>query len=293
MLRLSLLLVGSAACAEAAGDRAHVLLVTTTTVEDSGLLDELIAAYDAGQSEYRLITTAVGSGAALEIGRRGDATVLLTHDPVGERAFAAAGHAVEQGPVMENEFVVAGPPADPAGLAGGEDAVAAFRRIGNAGAPFVSRGDSSGTHRKEGSLWRAAGLEPWSSRPGWYIEAGSGMATTLHLASDRQAYVLTDRATLRHLGPILSLTELVRGDEELRNPYAYSLPARSPDPVAARHFIEWLTGAGQVVIARYGVERFGEPLFRPTATRADTVAVESAAPDPAAAGSRSGGDTSG
>lgn len=262
---IALLLTGSAACADSSEARERILLVTTTTVEDSGLLDALVASYGAAQDRYQLVTTAMASGAALEIGRRGDATVLVTHDPAGEAALLEAGHAIEQGPVMENDFVVAGPPADPARVAAAADAVAAFRLIGRSGSPFVSRGDESGTHRKERALWAAAGAAPWNDRPARYIEAGSGMAQTLQLASGREAYVLTDAPTLLHLDARLSLVPLVEDGERLRNPYTYTIPSRSPDTAAARDIVAWITGPGQDVIAAYGTDRSGEPWFRPTA----------------------------
>lgn len=259
-----LLLVG---CAPPA-DRTRVLLVTTTTVEGSGLLDTLVAAYHASQDRYRLATTAVGTGAALELGRRGDADLLLTHDPTGEAAFMEAGYGTLQGPVMHNEFVLAGPTGDPAGIRGSTDLAEAMGAIAGADAPFVSRGDESGTHRKELDLRRRAGIAtsaeaPWSS----YIESGSGMAETLRIADQRQAYVLTDLGTFRHLAGGLELDILARGDPPEPNPYQYTVPAEQAHPRAARHFLDWLLGPGQDVIAAWGADRYGEPLFRPAGER--------------------------
>ena len=158
----------AAACGGNGGDGEQApqrtLLVTTTTVESSGLLDELVTADHAAQDAYRLSVTAVGSGAALELGRRGDADLLVTHDPIGEAAFMEEGHGAAQGPLMENEFIVVGPPADPAGVRGMTDLAAALDRIAGAGAPFVSRGDESGTHRRERQLWSRAARAPWESR---------------------------------------------------------------------------------------------------------------------------------
>jgi tungstate transport system substrate-binding protein len=244
-----------------AGER--VLLVTTHSVEDSGLLEALTAAFHDAHPELRLVTTAVGSGAALEMGRRGDADLLLTHDPVGEARFMAEGHGTDLAPVMENCFLLVGPTADPAGVGGSTDAVAAFQMVARSGARFLSRGDDSGTHQKERQLWRAAGLEPWSTRPAWYVEAGLGMGETLQTGSQLDAYLLTDRATYRHLRHVLHLVPLVEDDPLFYNPYSYVIPRRQRNPEGARVVADWLTGPGQAVIADYGAEDYGEPLFRP------------------------------
>jgi tungstate transport system substrate-binding protein len=261
LLLLSGLLV-LAGCPGANRGGERVLLVTTHSVEDSGLLEALTAAFQADHPELRVMTTAVGSGAALEMGRRGDADVLLTHDPAGEASFMAAGAGVEQGPVMENDFVLVGPPGDPAGIRGERDAVRALRAIAAAEATFLSRGDDSGTHRKERALWREAGLEPWAARPAWYREAGLGMAETLQTGTQLRAYLITDEATYRHLQRIVRLDVLVASDPRLDNPYAYTLPRRQRNPEGARALANWLVGPGQEVIARYGVDRYDRPLFR-------------------------------
>ena len=257
-----------AGCAEGAPERERVLLVTTTSVEASGLLNEVLEAYHAAQDRYRLAPTAVGSGAALEMGKRGDADVLVTHDPAGERAFAEGGFAAEQGRVMMNRFLIAGPAADPAGVAGAGGPEAALRGIADAGARFVSRGDDSGTHTRERELWRAAGLAPWEGRPDWYVEAGTGMGETLQMAGQLGAYTLTDRGTFLHLRGSLDLRPLLERGSMLENHYTYTLPLDPANPDGARDFVAWLTGPGQAVIARYGVERFGEALFVPAAARA-------------------------
>jgi tungstate transport system substrate-binding protein len=236
-------------------------------VEDSGLLDVLAETFHAHHPEYRLSTTAVGSGAALEIGRRGDADVLLTHDPDGEREFMAAGAGVERGPVMENRYLLVGPPSDPAGIAAVTDMERALRAIAGSGARFLSRGDDSGTHRRERALWRAAGIEPWNPRPAWYVEAGLGMAETLQTADQLEAYTLTDDGTFLHLTPRLALTVIVSADPVLVNPYSYILPARPRNPDGARAFAAWLTGPGQDIIRNYGRDRFDRPLFVPTSDR--------------------------
>ncbi|HUE77618.1 MAG TPA: substrate-binding domain-containing protein [Longimicrobiales bacterium] len=265
IIGLGVCVAALASCGAPGPDRERILLVTTTSVEASGLLEEILTSYHAAQNRYRLAPTAVGSGAALEIARRGDADVLLTHDPRGERAFATAGHAVDQGPVMMNDFVVVGPGSDPASLGASAGPVDAFRRLGEEGVRFLSRGDDSGTHARERELWDSAGLSPWTSRPPWYVEAGTGMAETLQMASQLGAYTLTDRGTFLHLRQRLRLQPLVEGGPVLENHYTYTVPRNSGNPEGARDFLAWLTGPGQGVIADYGVALFGEPLFRPTA----------------------------
>lgn len=259
------LLALAAACGPGEEPRERVVLVTTTTVEGSGLLDALVGAYHASQDRYHLATTAVGSGAALEIGRRGDADLLITHDPVGEARFMAAGHGAEQGPVMRNEYVIVGPPGDPAGIRGERDLAAALARIEDAGAPFISRGDDSGTHRMELELRERAGRSP-SDPPESYVETGAGMAEMLRIADEREGYALTDTGTYRHLSDRLQLEPLAEGDPPEINLYRYTLPSRAPRPEGARHFLEWLLGPGQSAIGDYGQARLGESLFSPAAS---------------------------
>ena len=273
LLLTPLLLLGGCGSGdgEGAGAPQRLLLVTTTTVEASGLLDELVAAYHATQDRYRLSVTAVGSGAALELGRRGDADLLVTHDPIGEAAFVAQGHAADQGPLMRNEFILVGPPDDPAGVRGMTRLADAMARIAERGLPFVSRGDESGTHRRERQLWSRTGRAPWERQPSWYIESGTGMDETLRIADQRGAYTLTGRSTFLHLRHGLRLESLARGNPPEVNAYRWTLPESPPHPEGARHLRNWLVGPGQEVIARYGVSEFGEPLFTPTATAIDTL----------------------
>lgn len=270
--------------AGAAPEPERVLLVTTTTVEASGLLEELVSAYHAAQDRYRLSVTAVGSGAALALGRRGDADVLVTHDPIGEAAFMEEGFGAEQGALMRNEFIVVGPPRDPAGVRGTTDLATALDRIAEAGAPFVSRGDESGTHRRERQLWSRVGRAPWESRPSWYIEAGSGMDQALRVADQRSAYALSGESTFRNLRDGLGLRSLARGNPPEVNAYRWTLPTDPPNPDGARHLRNWLVGPGQTVVAEYGVERFGEPLFTPTATPLDTIPATGTDAPPAQGG---------
>lgn len=263
---LPILLLGPwlAGCGAGGPERERVLLVTTTTVESSGLLDTLLTAYHASQDRFQVSATAVGSGAALELGRRGDADVLLTHDPIGEQRFMDAGLGSQRGLVMTNQFIIAGPPDDPADVRGATALATALAAIDSTGSLFVSRGDDSGTHRKELELWDRTGRDPpaWS---GAYVVAGSGMGETLRIADQRQAYVLTDLGTFRHLSAGLRLEPLVLGSPPEPNPYHYILPRDPLHPEGAHDLVRWLVGPGQAVIADYGAARFGQPLFTPAA----------------------------
>ena len=240
-----------------------MVLATTTSLEDSGLLDVLVPAFEAAHPGYAVKVVAVGTGQALALGRRGDADVLLVHAPPAESVFVAAGHGLERREIMWNDMVVVGPSADPARVRGLRDAAEAFRRIAAAGAPFVSRGDSSGTHQKELALWRAAGVRP---RGAWYLDAGQGMAEVLLMAAEKRAYTLADRATVLALSPRLDLEVLVEGDVRLRNVYSVIRVTRAAEREGAAAFADWLVGPGaQALIGRFGVERFGRPLFVPLA----------------------------
>src|SRR5213083_2999846 len=194
-----------------------VLLATTTSTRDAGLLDSLLPIFER-QSGYRVKVIAVGSGQALEMGRRGDADVVLAHAPEAERVLADSGYFVTRRLVMHNDFLVVGPPGDPAALRGMNDAVAALRRIAERAQPFVSRGDRSGTHQMEQKLWRVAGIQA----PGagsWYIEAGHGMGETLQMADEKRAYTITDRATYLAWRAKVQAAPLVEGDPLLYNVY--------------------------------------------------------------------------
>lgn len=242
-----------------------VILATTTSTQDSGLLDVLVPRFDA-ETGYRLKPIAVGSGAALELGRRGEADVLLSHSPAAEEEFMAEGFGRSRATVMANDFVLVGPEADPAGIARMTDTTAAMRAIA-AAAPFVSRGDDSGTHALEQTLWRQAGIAPAGS---WYTEAGVGMGETLNIASERAAYTLTDRATFYALQERLSLRILLEGAPELLNIYHVITvnPANGPavNTAGAGAFAVFLTDpATQRLIGQFGVDRFGAPLFVPCA----------------------------
>jgi len=243
-------------------DRRTLTLGIPTTVQDSGLLDALLPEFEAAYPDYRVRFIAAGSGELLALGRRGDVDVLLSHAPGAEVEFMESGHGAYRRLVMQNDFVIAGPPSDPAGVGGMLDAPEALARIAGAEASFLSRGDESGTHRKEMELRSALG--PAASGPG-YREMGEGMGSVLRAASELGAYTLCDRATFRNLEETLDLEILVEGDPRLLNIYHVIVTAGSQEPQGSRAFAEWLQSAeGRRVIDDYGRERFGEPLFRPT-----------------------------
>ncbi len=246
-----------------------VILATTTRTQDSGLLDELVSRF-AERTGYALKPIAVGSGAALALGERGEADVVLAHSPRAEAEFMAAGFGKERRTVMYNDFVIVGPPDDPAGIGDEASATAAMQAIAAASAPFVSRGDDSGTHALERRLWEEAAIEPGG---GWYTEAGTGMGDTLNIADERAAYALSDRGTFLSLRDRLDLGVLVEGDPALLNVYHVMTvnPGNGPavNAVGGRAFLEFLLDpATQEFVGAFGVERFGEPLFTPCADNA-------------------------
>ncbi len=241
--------------------RQTLSLGIPTTVHDSGLLDALLPEFENAFPEYRLRFVAAGSGELLALGTRGDLDVLLTHSPAAELAFVEAGLGLERRRVMANDFLIVGPPSDPAAVHGMGDAAAALSRIAEAGTSFLSRGDDSGTHRKELELRATAELT--SSGPG-YREMGAGMGAALRAASELEAYTLTDRATYLNLEETLDLEILVEGDPRLLNVYSVIIVSGARERDGARAFADWLiSGSGRDVIGAYGVGRFGAPLFSP------------------------------
>lgn len=242
-----------------------VLLVTTTSIQDAGLLDALIPAFEK-KTGFFVKTIAVGSGQAMSLGRRGEADVLLVHSPQEEEDFMKAGFGINRRPVMFNDFVVVGPPSDPAGLKGMRSAMEAFRKIAKKNALFISRGDNSGTHAKEKSLWSRAGIVV--PGPKWYHETGLGMGQTLTVASEKRAYTLTDKSTFLVLKKNINLVIFVEEDKGLRNVYHVIEvnPAkwRRLNARGARAFSDFLISKdAQQIIETFGVETFGTPLFRP------------------------------
>jgi tungstate transport system substrate-binding protein len=257
-----LVLLLSVACGGPARSNSDIVLATTTSVDDSGLLDELIPAFREEHPDMGVKRVAVGSGQALALGRRGDADVLLVHDPEEEQEFMDAGHGRRHLPLMRNDYVLAGPAADPAGVRGAGSAATALRAVADAGAVFVSRGDSSGTHRTELRLWQAAGLsgQQMSAR---VVDAGQGMAETLMIASERSAYTLADRATFLALARAHRLAILYEGDSTLSNTYSVITVKDSRNPAAAEVFADWIIGAAAArIIGSFGGR--AEPLYEPT-----------------------------
>ncbi len=253
-----------------AGDRI-LRLATTTSTDNTGLLDYLAPLFEK-QTGIKLQWVAVGTGKALKLGQNCDVDLLLVHAPPAEKVFIAKGYGLERRPIMYNDFVLVGPPADPARIRG-LPVKEAFRRLAAKGARFVSRGDNSGTHQKELSLWQAAGLSPAQlERKPWYLQTGQGMMITLLIAAEKGAYTLTDRGTFLKFKANHKLAQrlaiLVEGDPALRNQYSVILvnPARCPNVKAkqARLFIEWLTSPEiQRKIGEFKL--FGQPLFIPNA----------------------------
>lgn len=244
----------------------ELVLASTTSTEDSGLFDVLIPAYEDAHPGTTVKVVAVGSGEALEYGRRKDADVLLVHSPFAEAQFMDAGLGEARYDVMYNDFVIVGPADDPADLRVPMSATEGLRRIAAAGGPFVSRGDSSGTHMKELALWDAAGVDP---DPRWYIDVGQGMGDALRVASERQAYALADRSTYLFLRDGLDLDIALEGDDILFNPYAVIVVEGARNSDGAREFARWITSPdGQTIIGAFGADRFGRPLFTPNASPA-------------------------
>jgi len=248
-----------------------LILATTTSTQDSGLLDVLVPMFE-DQTGYTVQTVAVGTGAALKMAEEGNADVLLVHAPAPEIVLMDAGWGKDRFLVMHNDFVIVGPFDDPAGIKGIPTAVEAFRKIITAGAPFVSRGDDSGTNKMETSLWGKTNDDPRGAD--WYIESGQGMGATLTIASEKAAYTLTDRATYLANKENLSLEILVEGDAALLNVYHVitvnpnKWPKSNYDGALA--FAEFMTGpATQDVIGTFGVDKFGQPLFFPDAEKTD------------------------
>ncbi len=263
------LLAALAVSGAAAAAERFILLQSTTSTQNSGLFDAILPGFTAATGiEVRVV--AVGTGQALKNARNGDGDVLLVHAREAEEVFVSEGYGVARFDVMYNDFVIVGPPADPAGIAGLSDATAALEAIAAAEAPFASRGDDSGTHVKELALWRAAGVDPTAASGSWYRETGSGMGATLNVALGMGAYALTDRGTWIAFKNKGNFGILVSGDARLFNPYGVILvnPARHPRVKAedGQAFIDWLTGPeGQAAIADYTLN--GQQLFFPNAKK--------------------------
>lgn len=262
-LVLVLGLTGLVLLGRAAADNSKPLtLATTTSTRDSGLLEVLVPPFEK-RTGIKVKVIAVGTGQAIELGKRGDADLLMVHAPALEKEFVKQGFGTKRYPLMYNDFVMVGASSDPAQIRGERSASQAFRKIAAAQALFVSRGDNSGTHVKELTIWKKAQLKPQGA---WYLEAGSGMAATLRMASEKQAYTLTDRGTYLSQRKHLELDILCQGDPLLFNPYSVIPvnPRKFPDAnyEGAYRFIAYLLAPGtQETIANYGKQKFGQPLF--------------------------------
>jgi tungstate transport system substrate-binding protein len=259
--------------APVAPENPQLILATTTSTQDSGLLDVLVPMFE-DETGYTVQVIAVGTGQALQMGQEGNADVLLVHAPSYEETFMADGYGTDRLLVMHNDFIIVGPASDPAGIKGGTVAVDALTMIYEAGSPFISRGDKSGTRSKELSLWKVAGLDPANEKPGWYSESGQGMGATLTIASEKGAYTITDRATYLATKENLDLELLVEKDNILLNVYHVMTVNADKWPKAnylgAIAFARWMIEPStQELIAEFGVEEYGEPLFIPDADKTD------------------------
>jgi tungstate transport system substrate-binding protein len=252
--------------APAAAQRSPVILSTTTSTQDSGLLDVLVPLFER-QTGYSVKTIAVGTGQALALAARGEADVVLAHAPAVEKKYVADGKMLDRRLVMYNDFVIIGPADDPAKVKGMKKAADAMKAIAATGSRCVSRGDNSGTHLLEKTLWKLAGVEPQGA---WYIEAGQGMGATLGIADDRKAYTLTDRGTFLAFQKRVRLPILLEGDKPLLNIYSVMQvnPANGPKVNAAggAAFADFMVSAeAQKIIKTFGVDKYGQALFEPVA----------------------------
>lgn len=264
LLCLSIGALIAGGCATPTDADPSLMLATTTSTQDSGLLDVLVPLFTR-ETGIDVKVVAVGTGQALEIGRRGDADVLLTHAPESEQQFMSEGFGESRREVMYNDFVLVGPKEDPAHVKGESSILAALRKIVEAGAAFVSRGDESGTHLKEKAIWHNAVVAPQGD---WYLSAGSGMAATLRIASEKHGYTLTDRATFLAQQKNLDLLILAEGDAMLHNVYAVIV--LNPDKHRrvrhheAQRFADFLVSSQtQELIGKFGADKYGQALFFP------------------------------
>jgi tungstate transport system substrate-binding protein len=260
------LLLAVAACGRASESK-NIILATTTSTQDSGLLDVLLPVFEK-QTGYFVKTIAVGSGQAMSMGARGEADVLLVHSPDDEKKFMEAGNGSRRMRVMYNDFIILGPADDPAGIRSAPDAPEAFKLIAEQEALFISRGDNSGTHAKEKALWRLGGVAPEGQ--GWYQQTGLGMGQSLAVASEKNGYILADRGTWLALRKNIGLAVVSQGDASLLNIYHVIdvNPEKWPkvNAVGARSFADFLVAPEtQKLIGSFGVEKFGDALFVPDA----------------------------
>jgi tungstate transport system substrate-binding protein len=249
----------------------ELILATTTSTQDSGLLDVLLPEFQR-QTGYNVKAISVGTGQALTLGERGEADVVLVHAPDSEKQWMAAGNGIDRQVVMYNDFVIVGPPSDPIGLKGAASAVEAMQKIAANGALFVSRGDNSGTNQLELKLWKDAAFDP-KGQP-WYQEAGQGMGQVLTIANEKEAYTITDRGTYLARSATMDLVILAEGYKSFLN--VYHVMVVNPDKGSqinvegAKAFATFMVSPEtQQMIGTFGVEKFGQPLFFPAATMTD------------------------
>lgn len=255
-------------CAVSVVAQERLKISSTTSTDNSGLFGALNPPFEK-RFHCRVDVIAVGTGKALKIGSAGDVDVVFVHARAAEDKFIADGFGVNRRDVMYNDFIIIGPKNDPAGIRGSKDAKKALAAIAQKGAPFISRGDDSGTHKKEKTLWRKAGVRPMGA---WYAEAGQGMGAVIQIANEKKAYTLADRGTYLAYSKKVDLVILCENDKDLFNPYGIMAvnPARFPhvNYIMAMAYIGWVTSKeGQAIIKDFGKDRFGQPLFRPQAVR--------------------------
>jgi len=253
--------------AQAAPAMKNLILATTTSTQDSGLLDELIPVFEKSTG-YFVKTISVGSGQAMKMGEKGEADVLLVHSPDAEKKFVAEGYGINRKIVMHNDFVLVGPASDPAKIKGAKTSKDALMKIAAANALFLSRGDNSGTHALEKKLWKGAGVNPEGQK--WYQQTGLGMGQTLSVAAEKNGYTITDRGTYLSLKKNLGLEILVEGDASLLNVYHVIEvnPAKWPkvNAAGAKAFSDFMVSKkAQAIIKTFGVKKFGSALFFPDA----------------------------
>ena len=245
----------------------NIILATTTSTQDSGLLDVLLPIFEK-KTGYFVKTIAVGSGQSMAMGQKGEADVLLVHSPTAEKKFVAEGYGVNRRLVMHNDYIVLGPAEDPARVKGTKATTEAFKKIASPGTLFLSRGDNSGTHSKERDVWKASGINPEGQK--WYQQTGLGMGQTMNVASEKKGYTLADRGTYLALKKNLQLNILMEGDAILLNIYHVIEvnPAKWPkvNAAGAKAFADFMVSKEvQEIVKTFGVDKFGSPLFFPDA----------------------------
>ena len=266
LAQVFILIAALALFAGKAPNSKSIILSTTTSTQDSGLLDVLVPLFEK-RTGYSVKTASVGTGQALELAARGEADVALVHAPSLEKKYVADGKLLNRRLVMYNDFVIIGPENDPARIKSIKSSIQAMKLIAESGSPFVSRGDNSGTHNLEKKLWKQAGIEP---KGGWYIESGQGMGATLGIANERNAYTITDRATYLAFQKRVALPILLEKDKPLLNIYSVMEvnPANGPriNTVGGKSFADFMVAPEtQAVIKNFGMDKYGQTLFTPVA----------------------------